>query len=134
MVRDNLAYGSNFGKVCSMAMYLMLAGAAQPSATWQRISVMHVLRQLCEDPQLLNFLFVTYDMRWEVHLNAVQALVKCLASIVESYIRGVPDAVDEDLHLAGLASAFQHSRSNSHGADSAPHQDGYRGLISVLMS
>ena len=91
------------------------AGAAPTSAMWQRINVVHILRQLCEDSQLLYFLFVTYDVRWEVHLNAVQALIKCLASIVESYGRGGPDLMDDDSHLAALAHAFQSIQSKAHG-------------------
>ena len=99
--------------------HLACAGAAQPTAVWQRTSVVNILRQLCEDPQLLYFLFVTYDLRWEVHLNAVQALVKCLASIVESYVRAPPDGVEEEAYLAVLASAYQSIHSKGHGATHA---------------
>ena len=99
-----------------MLRQLAFAGAAQPTAAWQRTSVVNVLRQLCEDPRLLYFLFLTYDLRWEVHLNAVQALVKCLASIVESYVRAPPDGVEEDAHLAVLATAYHSIHIKAHGA------------------
>ncbi len=97
---------------------MAFAGAAQPTAVWQRTSVVNVIRQLCDDPQLLYFLFETYDLRWEVHLNAVQALVKCLASIVESYVRAPPDGVEEDAHFAVMAAAYQSVHSKAHGASS----------------
>ena len=80
---------------------------------WQRVAIMHVIRQLCGDPQLMYYLFLTYDQRWEVQLDAVQALVKCLAGNVEAYIRAIPDTVDEELHLAAVGHAFQ---SKAHGA------------------
>ena len=61
----------------------------------------------------MYFLFLAYDLRWEVHLDAVQALVKCLAGIVDAYTRAVPDGVDEESHLAMLRHAFL---SKVHGA------------------
>ncbi len=61
----------------------------------------------------MYFLFLAYDLRWEVHLDAVQALVKCLAGIVDAYTRATPDGVDEESHLAMVRHAFQ---SKAHGA------------------
>ena len=58
---------------------------------YQRICAMSVVRQLCEDAIILQFLFATYDQRWEVQLDAVQAMLDCCVSIIVSMEHGAPD-------------------------------------------
>ncbi|KAK9811035.1 hypothetical protein WJX73_008056 [Symbiochloris irregularis] len=71
---------------CGVFVETLLAGAESPCTLWQRINVMQVMRALCSDHHLLFFLFTSYDMRQDCKLNAVEEMVRCFSSMVESIV------------------------------------------------
>lgn len=73
---------------CGVFIEALLAGAQAPCTLWQRINVMQVMRTLCSDRAILFFLFTSYDMRQDCKLNAVEEMVRCFSSMLESTVRG----------------------------------------------
>ena len=55
---------------------------------------------------MLRFLFVAYDERWEVQLNAVQAVLACCLTTIESNCKSNPEAPEED-PLEAVAALYQ---------------------------
>lgn len=74
-------------------------------ALWQRASSMQTIRQLCDDPALLHHLFVSYDMKWEVKLSAVQKIAETFADIIQAALAVTPETPEEDV-IAAVAALF----------------------------
>lgn len=66
---------------------------------------MQTIRQLCEDAALLHHLFVSYDMKWEVKLSAVQKVTESFADIIQAALAVTPESPDEDV-IAAVAALF----------------------------
>jgi Guanine nucleotide exchange factor in Golgi transport N-terminal len=81
------------------------AGTATTCALWQRVSSMQTIRQLCDDAALLHHLFVSYDMKWEVKLSAVQKVTETFADIIQAALAVTPESPEEDI-IAAVAALF----------------------------
>lgn len=81
------------------------AGTATTCALWQRASSMQTIRQLCDNAALLHHLFVSYDLKWEVKLSAVQKLAETFADIIQAALAVTPESPEEDV-IAAVAALF----------------------------
>ena len=73
---------------------------------------------MCDDPALLHHLFVTYDMRWEVKLSAVQKITETFSGITSAALADKPEMPEEDV-VANVSALYQ-AQSSSEGAPQ-PH-------------
>ena len=69
--------------------------------------------QVCDDPALLHHLFVTYDMRWEVKLSAVQKITETFSGIISAALAEKPETPEEDV-VANVSALYQ-AQSSSEG-------------------
>lgn len=106
------------------------AGTATTCALWQRASSMQTIRQLCDDAALLHHLFVSYDMKWEVKLSAVQKIAETFADIIQAALAVTPESPEEDV-IAAVAALFAAEAAGEGETQRARRQRSCRGLVAL---
>jgi Guanine nucleotide exchange factor in Golgi transport N-terminal len=97
-------YSKNKGR---FALSLVSISGVSPACTlWQRINAMQLMRHLCNDALMLQFLYVNYDAREDPKFKAVHEMIHCFSGIVESSSRLTTDFVDEE-PLNAVAAFYQ---------------------------
>lgn len=106
-------YHMQLGGRCGTLIQTMLRGLGAGQPPTQRIAVALLVKQLLEDAPLVYYLFVTYDMHRERKLDAVYALVRGAADVVDVALKHPSGAgTEEEVGADAIGALFQ-ARSQS---------------------
>ncbi len=77
------------------------------------------MAQVCGDSDLIHHLFVTYDMRWEVKLSAVQRVMETMADIMQPALAPPAEGGDGEVDVIATVAALHEAHAAGTGGTSA---------------
>lgn len=77
------------------------------------------MAQVCGDSDLIHHLFVTYDMRWEVKLSAVQRVMETMADIMQPALAPPAEAGDGEVDVIAAVAALHEAHAAGTGGTPA---------------
>jgi hypothetical protein len=128
-----LKYHAQLKNRCATLIHTALGGLGSGHPVWQRLALAHFVRGLLKNPSFVYYLFLNYDMQRERHLDAMYALVRCPADVVDGYLRhecGL--TMDTDVGTASssrsmVAAISSSGNTNNHSASAASASGGASG-------
>lgn len=116
-----LKYYAQLNNRCATLIHTALGGLGPGHPMWQRLAIARFVRRLLKDAPFVYYLFLNYDMQRERHLDAVYALVRCPADVVDGYLK----------HEGGLLSDADPANASSMMVAAAANATHQRALSSL---